>query len=261
MWLEFSLVANVFLLAALSVWFRQKFRQYFNKLRPWPIAKVLPETFDPMLRFGILGPDRETVIQFVASHRVPSSISDLETWILCNLAKKTNRIFEFGTCTGKTTWLLALNAPQARITTLTLRPEDMGQVRNAAGDDPEASIWAKQESCFTHFYYQGTPEEKRIDQLFGDSKQFDEKPFLASCDLIFVDGSHTRSYIESDSKKALAMVKPGGVVAWHDYRGPMRAKDVFTVLNKLARGIPLHHIEGTAMVVYRAPQQVLPNDA
>jgi hypothetical protein len=57
------------------------------------------------------------------------------------------------------------------------------------------------------------------------------------------------------------MVKPGGVVAWHDYRGPMRAKDVFTVLNKLARGIPLHHIEGTAMVVYRAPQQVLPNDA
>jgi hypothetical protein len=64
-------------------------------------------------------------------------------------------------------------------------------------------------------------------------------------DLVFVDGSHARSYVESDSRKALRMVRPGGIVFWHDYSGPRRTPGVFASLNALAREMPLVHIGGT----------------
>ena len=38
--------------------------------------------------------------------------SDLEAWILCMMSKISKNIFEFGTCSGKTTYLLALNSPK-----------------------------------------------------------------------------------------------------------------------------------------------------
>jgi hypothetical protein len=93
----------------------------------------------------------------------------------------------------------------------------------------------------------------KIEQLLGDSKAFDEKRFLGACDLVFVAGSHARSYVESDSRKALRMVKPGGFVFWHAYSGKRRASGVFAALNALAREIPLVHIGGTSLVAYRRP--------
>ena len=38
--------------------------------------------------------------------------SDYEGWILAVLSKNSNKIFEFGTCSGKTTYLMALNSPE-----------------------------------------------------------------------------------------------------------------------------------------------------
>jgi predicted O-methyltransferase YrrM len=87
--------------------------------------------------------------------------------------------------------------------------------------------------------------------LFGDSKRFDESRFAGTCDLVFVDGSHARSYVESDSRKALRMLRPGGIVLWHDYHGPRRARGVFDALNALAGELPLAHIKGTSLVAYR----------
>jgi hypothetical protein len=200
-----------------------------------------------------MGPSKETGIHFIGNYRVPGGISDFETWVICNLAKKAGTVFEFGTCTGKTAWLLAANAPQATITTLTLHPEDLSSYKAGHGDDAEAGREATESSRFSTFYYQGTDAEKRIIQIFGDSKELDDQPLAQKFDLVFVDGSHTRSYVESDSKKALAMVKPGGLVLWHDYRGPRRDKDVFHILNCLAKQIALVHIEGTCLVAHRAP--------
>jgi hypothetical protein len=249
MWLALSLIGNVLLLATLL---NRRWRRY-QKYGKWPIAKAAPEDIDPIFKSEAMGPSKETRIHFVGDYRVFGGISDFETWVMCNLAKRAETIFEFGTCTGKTAWLLAANAPQATITTLTLRPEDLGSYKTSRGDDKKAERGALVESRFSTFYYQGTDAEKRITQLFGDSKELDEQPLAGKFDLVFVDGSHARSYVESDSKKALAMVKPGGLVLWHDYRGPRRERDVFQVLNQLAKKIDLVHIEGTYLVAHRAP--------
>ena len=90
---------------------------------PWPVPVVALEDFDARFKAGPLGPSRETEIAFIGAYRVPGGVSDLETWVLGSLAKDAQAIFEFGTATGKTTYLLARNAPgDATVTTLTLGP-------------------------------------------------------------------------------------------------------------------------------------------
>ena len=36
--------------------------------------------------------------------------SDYEAWIISSLSKISKKIFEFGTCSGKTTYLMGLNS-------------------------------------------------------------------------------------------------------------------------------------------------------
>jgi predicted O-methyltransferase YrrM len=171
------------------------------------------------------------------------------------LARDARVMFEFGTCTGKTAYLWARNQPDGgTVTTLTLPPELADQVRGAAGDDPAALSYARQESRFSRFLYSGTTVEGRIVQLLGDSKEFDEQPFVSQCDVVFVDGSHAYSYVASDSAKALAMVRPGGLVLWHDYSP--ECPGVFRALNELARRLPLAHVEGTTLVAHRRDRAV-----
>ena len=68
-----------------------------------------------------------------------------------------------------------------------------------------------------------------------------------------MDGSHAHSYVVADSAKALELVRPGGVVLWHDYAGPKPSPGVYRALNELARQLPLVRIEHTTLVGYRRP--------
>jgi predicted O-methyltransferase YrrM len=162
-------------------------------------------------------------------------------------------MFEFGTCTGKTTYAWARNAPAgADVVTLTLAPTQAAAYTVEAGDDARDASRAIEETTHDRFYYTGTDVEGRVTQLFADSKQFDETPYLGRCDLIFIDGSHALSYVLSDSEKALRMCKPGGLILWHDYVGG-RVPGVFQALNQLARKLPLINVAGTSLVAYRKP--------
>ncbi|HEX9491267.1 MAG TPA: class I SAM-dependent methyltransferase [Stellaceae bacterium] len=227
-------------------------RRQRNLLSRWPIPRVPAGDIAPILTAGPLGPMPASEIVAFPNYRVPGGISDLETWVLCNLARHARLIFEFGTATGKTTYLLARNAPaDARVVTLTLDPR-ADRYREDAGDDARAKRAALAESL-QEFTYRRTAAAAKITQLLGDSKAFDETPYAGRCDLVFVDASHARSYVESDSRKALGMVRPGGTVLWHDYAGPRHAPGVYDALNQLARELPLRHIEGTMLVAYRKP--------
>ena len=226
--------------------------------RPWVIRRCSLEEFDDVFMPGPFGPTLETEVHFVATgtFSVPGGTSDLEAWILSVLAKRARVLFEFGTCTGKTTYLWARNSPpDARITTLTLPPEMETEYEHASGDDVHASDIAVSESRFTRFMYSGTEAEAKITQLFGDSKALDETPFRDRCDLVFVDGSHAYSYVVSDSQKALRMVRRGGIVLWHDYGGPSWQTDVYRALNELSADLPLVHLGGTHLVAYRRPAE------
>ncbi|MQA64912.1 MAG: hypothetical protein GEU76_03275 [Alphaproteobacteria bacterium] len=170
------------------------------------------------------------------------------------LAKRARRIFEFGTCTGRTAYLLGRNAPHnAEIITLTLSPETAAQYQ-ADEADPDSARWeriAKRESAHLQFLYEGTDAAEKILQIFGDSKEFDAREIAGTCDLVFIDGSHAYSYVASDSDKAFAMVAPGGFIAWHDFSPA--CPGVWRCLNEIATNHRLFHIKGTRLVLYRHP--------
>lgn len=222
----------------------------------WRIPQVRIDELDPLFAPDALGPTPAAEVHFIGAGNLPvlGGTSDFEAWILAVLAKRAHVMFEFGTGTGRTAYLCARNMPaDGKVYTLTLAPAQHGRYRQAAGDSELAGHNAREESAFTQFRYAGTGVEDRIVQLFGDSKTFDDEPYRERCDLVFVDGSHAYSYVRSDSERARRMVKSGGLVLWHDYRGPWVAPDVYRALNTLSRELPLVHIARTALVAYRRP--------
>lgn len=218
-----------------------------------PIPLVPLEAVDPVFRPGQLGYSRDTEVALIGDSGAIATTSETEAWILCTLAKRAKRIFEFGTATGRTAYLLARNAPpDAEVITLTLSPETLDQYIPGWEDDDEEKRWEKvalNESSYGAFFYEGTEVADKITQLIGDSKIFDDAPYGKSCDLIFVDGSHAYSYVASDSEKAMRMIRPGGLIVWHDFSPPVPG--VWRYLNELGARRKLQHIRNTRLVVGR----------
>ena len=179
----------------------------------------LPEV-DPVFTPDALGTPRSTEVRMIGG-TATGGTSALEGWILAVLAKTAKRMFEFGTCTGKTTYAWAMNSrDEAQITTITLSAEDHALYQSGHGDAAQDHKHALAESSFDRFYYSGAGVEHKVEQLYGDSKQLDDSSRREAYDLIFVDGSHAYSYVTSDTEKAISMLAPGGLVLWHDYGDP-----------------------------------------
>lgn len=225
--------------------------------KPWLLPRVPAAEVDPLFQVDpVVGYLPATEIAFICLGPVSVAgvTSDYEAWILGNLARKATTLFEFGTCTGRTAYLWARNSPaDARVYTLTLDPAHAKQYQAGSEDELRDQEDALNSPFVERYLYTGTDVEHKVEQLYADSKQFDEWRFHAACDLIFIDGSHARSYVANDAEKALRMIKPGGLILWHDYRGPHRSPGVFHTLNELSKRIPLVQIEGTSLVAYRAP--------
>jgi len=220
-----------------------------------PVVSI--EEFDP--RFDLDGFEkcRDATVHFVSNRRnaILATPDDLETYVLAVLARRARRLFEFGTCTGRTAYLWALNSPDdAVVTTLTLPPETPN-MQFAAGMSQADVELALSELARGTFLYSGTPAEAKVRQLFQDSATLDTGPFRRRMDLIFIDGGHSYPYVKSDSEKALEMIAPGGIILWHDYRGNRvkETRGVFRYLNELSRTRPLRVLQGTSLVVYREP--------
>lgn len=254
-------VVAAIVFAALFIQYRR--RLYFEQGRDGGgvIRTLELDDFDDVFRQTGLGPTLDAEVRFVGSGRgVPGGTSDREAWILATLAKRCRTMFEFGTATGKTTYLLARNSPDdARVHTITLPPDALADYDAGASDSGLAERKAREESAFTTFLYTGTDVEGKIEQHYGDSKALDESPWAGRCDLIFVDGSHAYSYVKSDTEKALQMLAPGGIILWHDYQ-PLRrsVRDVCKALDELAATLPLVRLSRTTLVAYRAPQASRP---
>jgi predicted O-methyltransferase YrrM len=240
--------------AVLWLQYRRRLYDLLGRDGSAPIRSVDLAEFDASFRQDGLGPTLAAEVAFIGSGAgVPGGTSDREAWVLAVLAKDRRAFFEFGTATGKTTYLLARNSPaDARVTTITLSPAEVGAYSGQRGDARAASRSALAESRFATFRYSGTPVEHKVEQLFGDSKQLDTTPNRGRFDLIFIDGSHAYSYVLSDTSKALEMLAPGGIILWHDYT-PFRkgGRDVVRALNQLRSQYRLVRLRETTLVAYR----------
>ena len=76
---------------------------------------------------------------------------------------------------------------------------------------------------------------------------------LGRAGLVFVDGSHAYDYAKKDSETAMRLVRPRGIVLWHDYGVWPGVTQALEEL-EAARRPWLVHIRGTSLVFWRAGQ-------
>ena len=171
-----------------------------------------------------------------------------ETLALCSLvsAVRASAVFEFGTYRGWTSSVLASCMEQGgRLLTLELPPG-----HKAAGALERRDVYDLLESEVGQAFKAAAPDRARVIQLWGDSALFDFSPWRHTVDLVFIDGAHTEEYVRNDTVRALGLVRPGGLVVWHDLKHS--CPGVVRFLLQLGEGRCLYHIEDTSLVVYRA---------
>ncbi len=59
---------------------------------------------------------------------------------------------------------------------------------------------------------------KRVCQIYCDSREWDTRQYPPGFfDSVLIDGGHTEDIVASDTRKALPLLRPGGIVLWHDF--------------------------------------------
>lgn len=125
-------------------------------------------------------------------------------------SRAPRRHLEFGTWEGFGAALVAAHS-EAEIWTLNLPEGEVaadGVRLYAEGDSGQRIGWK----------YRAAGVAARVHQILCDSREFDTTPFEpAFFDTVLIDGGHTPDLVENDTRKALRVVKPGGLVVWHDF--------------------------------------------
>lgn len=205
---------------------------------------------------NLKGPKKETIIQsfsISSDNKIVGMTSDYEAWIISSLSKISKNIFEYGTCSGKTTYLMGLNSDNnTKITSITLSPDEIYQISKNKKDNKVSFRNIKNESIYKKFLFSDTDVENKIEIIFQDSLEFDEKRFEKKIDLIFIDGGHTYSIVKNDTEKSFKMLSSRGVVLWHDYvPGKRSSDDIVKYLNEISKEKTIYHIKNTSICFFK----------
>lgn len=58
----------------------------------------------------------------------------------------------------------------------------------------------------------------RVCQIFSDSRKWDTRHYPSGFfDSAFIDGGHTYDIVANDTMRAIELVRPGGLIMWHDF--------------------------------------------
>jgi predicted O-methyltransferase YrrM len=199
----------------------------YGRLPRVPVTSVVPTIADADVRLS----------RFLSRH-TDGAPTVLELTILCGLVHqlRARRVLEIGTFDGGTTLNLAENvSDDGMVTTVDLPPDwRSGNAGHDPGNVPAASMVGQK--------FRAAPSAKRIRQVFGDSARLDWRELGGPFDLIFIDGSHEYEYVRQDTANALRVIRPGGLILWHDYgiiEGVSRAVDDAAVARCVLLGTSL----------------------
>ena len=204
---------------------------------------------------NLKGPKKDVIIKSFSispDNKVIGMTSDYEAWILSSLSKISKNIFEFGTCSGKTTYLMGLNSSNdTNIYTITLNPNDLDGITKRDFDNKISFRNLINESVYNKFLFSGKEIEKKIKVIFQNSLNFEITNYKNKMDLIFIDGGHTYSVVKNDSEKSFQMLNDKGIILWHDYvPGKRSAKDVVKYINEISKTKKIYKIKNTSLCIF-----------
>ncbi len=199
-------------------WFTRRLRG-FDQQTPAGIArpddKPSPQAMLPIRALRDFVGDNVN-IQIMEMEAIDGNVAPQELTAISSIvtAHQPRAIFEIGTFDGRTTLNIAINAPaDAKIYTLDLPASDLENTYYKLHFHDRKYV----EKPSSGVRFHGRPESEKITQLYGDSATFDYSQFIGKMDVVFVDGSHIREYVEADSRAAMLLRSARGIVLWHDY--------------------------------------------
>lgn len=137
------------------------------------------------------------------------------------------KVFEFGTCKGRTTVNLCNNCKDVdKIYTLNLEPSVHSKDINWLKQDYLLYEQSKNE---IGTLFKDSIHKNKVFQLWGDSIKFDFTDF-SNIDFVFIDANKSYEYVYKDSQNAFDMLANSGIIIWHDYNyadGVTKAVDDF----------------------------------
>ena len=250
-----SLFINLLLIFLIN---RKKIKKiiYRSKIQSVNLEKLDGIFINNQIDTNLFGPKQEVIVKnfcIASGNNIVGMTSDYEAWIISSLSKISNKIFEFGTCSGKTTYLMALNSPKnAKITTLTLGPQNLSDLKKNKLDNKISFRNIINESIYEKFLFSGTEYENKINVIFENSINFNENNHINTFDLIFIDGGHTYSIVKNDSEKSFKMLNANGVILWHDFvPAKESAKNIVKYINSISKEKKIFHIKNTSLCYYR----------
>jgi predicted O-methyltransferase YrrM len=148
---------------------------------------------------------------------------------------------------------MALNSNEnSKITTITLNPDEALFFAKKTDDNDISFRNIMNESIYNKFLFSNTDVEKKIDIIFQNSLEFDEKRFEKKMDLIFIDGGHTYSVVKNDTVKAFKMLNSSGIILWHDYvPGKRSSRDVVKCIDEISKNVKIQNIKNTSLCYYK----------
>jgi len=115
---------------------------------------------------------------------------------------------EIGTASGKATVLMSVNAPNSRIYTVNIPPEEI-----ASGEGGKLTTVALEREKIGIAYRQRNLTN--ITQIFANTAKWE--PDIGTIDVAFIDGCHDSNFVYHDTREILKHMKAGSLILWHDF--------------------------------------------
>jgi predicted O-methyltransferase YrrM len=165
---------------------------------------------------------------------------------------KPRRHLEFGTWRGTgtmycleecdaTVWTVNIPFGEENIDgmpTYTHFPEEKASVHAWANKIgfPDKEKYRTDSFGFIGMHYLEKELGNRVCQIYADSTKWDTSHYPEEFfDTILIDGGHSKDIVISDTKKALPLLKRGGIIMWHDFCPPVYEQ--FEVTRDVMEGI------------------------
>ena len=250
----FLLILNFSLIYLLK---KKRIKKFFNKtvIQEIDITDIHEIFHLKEISKNLKGPKDDVIIKsfsITPFNNIIGMTSDYEAWIISSFSKISKKIFEFGTCSGKTTYLMGLNSSSdASIISITLNPNELDNIKKKDKDNKISFRNIIHESVYEKFLFSGKEVEKKIKIIFKNSLNFEHHEYKNQMDLIFIDGGHTYSVVKSDSEKSFEMLSTNGIILWHDYvPGKRSAKDVVKYINEISKQKKIYKIKNTSLCFF-----------
>lgn len=166
---------------------------------------------------------------------------------------RSDRALEIGTSEGRTTALMAANAPETEIHTINIPPEELA--RGEGGKLTTGALAVEQIGAY--YREQGC---QNVHQIFANTESW--IPDVGPIGVAFIDGCHDAKFVYGDTVKVLSIAEPGAFILWHDFN-PQLAKtyhwiyEVCVGIEELYRARklsgPIYHLRDSWVGLYRVP--------